>query len=130
MKKKSLLRMGAVLLSYGFMINAMNVNTGMVVMAEEFSADEDTEPEDTTDQDIAGLTDGEENTEDKAYGNAENQNVEVDFIAHSVKSRFNGAHEQDITIHPNRINECSRQNAYQQRGNDFFCQQSQGDGDN
>lgn len=41
MKKKSLLRMGAVLLSYGFMINAMNVNTGMVVMAEEFSADED-----------------------------------------------------------------------------------------
>ena len=48
MKKKSLLRMGAVLLSYGFMINAMNVNTGMVVMAEEFSADEDTEPEDTT----------------------------------------------------------------------------------
>lgn len=76
MKKKSLLRMGAVLLSYGFMINAMNVNTGMVVMAEEFSADEDTEPEDTTDQDIAGLTDGEENTEDTAYGNAENQNVE------------------------------------------------------
>ena len=71
MKKKSLLRMGAVLLSYGFMINAMNVNTGMVVMAEEFSADEDTEPEDTTDQDIAGLTDGEENTEDTAYGNAE-----------------------------------------------------------
>lgn len=68
--------MGAVLLSYGFMINAMNVNTGMVVMAEEFSADEDTEPEDTTDQDIAGLTDGEENTEDTAYGNAENQNVE------------------------------------------------------
>ena len=76
MKKKSLLRMGAVLLSYGFMINAMNVNTGMVVMAEEFSADEDTEPEDTTDQDIAGLTDGEENTEYTAYGNAENQNVE------------------------------------------------------
>lgn len=35
-----------------------------------------TEPEDTTDQDIAGLTDGEENTEDTAYGNAENQNVE------------------------------------------------------
>lgn len=76
MKKKSLLRMGAVLLSYGFMINAMNVNTGMVVMAEEFSADEDIEPEDTTDQDIAVLTDGEENTEDTAYGNAENQNVE------------------------------------------------------
>lgn len=60
----------------------------------------------------------------------ENQDVEVDLVGHSVKGRFNGSHEQDITIHPGGINERSRQYADQQRGNDFFGQQGQGDGDN
>ena len=39
----------------------------------------------------------------------ENQDVEVDLVGHSVKGRFNGSHEQDITIHPGGINERSRQ---------------------
>lgn len=78
MKKKSLLRMGTVLLSSGIMINAVNVNTGILVMAEESTVSEqeeakDIEPENTTDQDIAGLTDGEENTGNTT---SENQNTE------------------------------------------------------